>query len=485
MKIEITASPSKILETRPSKNFLIKIIKGVLRFLEKYFGAEILIKIPPGLYGVDDELLKAVDAAGKLQSLGIIKNIERRGNYPDEPRIYHYHTSSLGKSYGSGVDFFDEKKAIWRSLAEAVERYFWRNSDHFFKKPVNDSYKNLKNKALDIFSLAGFSEEQKSKRPILQFDENSIFKWTRSYSLTEEKKILCPVQLISALYFRQKVKRQENDSRLEPMLRWCITTGLATGRNLEEAVVKGILETIERDAFMIAYLNQLSPPIIDLEHLSEQDEEINKILKNFKRYNLEVYVLQLPTDFPVYVNLAIIVDRSGLGPALSVGASADFDFKTAFLDALSESLVVRYSLKNRFNKEIDLKKISREERLIYWAKTENLSKIEFFLKGPAKKIGLEQNFYEINYNQNYYKEKLKNLADDLKKKNYEACFVELTSKKIKKIILRCVQVVIPKLQPMHLDESIPYFGGKRLKEIPLKFGYQPLKTLNQEPHPFP
>ncbi|MBU2622469.1 MAG: hypothetical protein KKD92_09155 [Proteobacteria bacterium] len=85
MNLEIVASPSKILEIQPSRNFFIKTIKGVLKFLEKYFGSEMLVKIPSGLYGIDNKLLKAVDVAHKLQSLGIIKNITKRPKYFDEP----------------------------------------------------------------------------------------------------------------------------------------------------------------------------------------------------------------------------------------------------------------------------------------------------------------------------------------------------------------------------------------------------------------
>jgi len=272
------------------------------------------------------------------------------------------------------------------------------------------------------------------------------------------------------------------------MLRWSITTGLATGKYLEEAIIKGILEVIERDAFMISYLNKLSPPIIDLEYLSAQDEETARIIKNFKRYNLEIYALQLPTDFSdIYIVAAFIIDCTGLGPALSIGASADFNVKTAFLDALSESLSVRFSLKfkDRFKNKIDLNKIGQEERIIYWAKQENLPKIDFFFKGERIKINLKQDFYKITDDKKYYKEKLKFLVNELRAKNYEACYVELTTPEIKKLNLRSVFVVIPELQPLHLDESIPYFGGKRLKEVPLKLGYQPAEVLNQEPHPFP
>ncbi len=488
IQLATTEQAYKILENRPPRHssFFLKILKKILRFLERYFGYPILIKIPTELSEIGSKNYEIINIAYELQELGIINNIEKRENYPDEPKMYNYHTSSPPRrTYGSGTDFLHKEKALWKALGETTERYLWFNSDWFFRNHKICSYKEIKESALNIFSLAGFSEEQKNKYLILQFDENTVFGWIPANSLVSRKKLFCPIQLVSSYYSKQKTKTPFNEKGGEPMLRWCITTGLATGQSVEEAVVKGILEVVERDAFMISYLNKLSPPIIDLESLSNQDEKIAKIIKNFKRYNLETYILQPPTDFPVHINLAIIIDRSGLGPALSVGASADFDFKTAFLDALSESLIVRCSLKNKFNKEVDFKKIGHKERLIYWSKIENLPKIEFLLKGESIKINLGQNIYKVENNKNYYKEKLKILSKEFKKKNYEACYVELTTKEIKKLGFRCVQVVIPELQPMHLDESMPYFGGKRLKEIPLEFGYQPAEVLNREPHPFP
>ena len=477
IQLEITEPAYEGLEDRPlRRSFSVEIIKKVIKFLEKYLGSTVLIKIPAELSEIEGVAYEFINTAYKLQKLGVINNIIKIIGYPDEPLMYQYYASSVRKATGWGVDFFSKEKALWKSLGEATERYLWYNSDRFFQNRKICSYRDLKGRALNIFSLAGFSEEQKNKHSILQFDENTVFGWIPARFLVSRKILFCPVQLVSAYY---------RDKNTEPMLRWGVTTGLSTGQSLKEAIVKGALEVIERDAFMISYLNKLSPPIIDLEYLSDQDEEIAKIIKNFKRYNLEIYILQLPTDFPVYVNLAILIDRTGLGPAVSVGASANFDFKTALLTSLSESLVVRHSLKNIFKKKIDLKKIGREERVVYWAKPENLPKIEFFLKGEKIKIDLSQGFYKTKNNKNNYKEKLRILNTELEKKNYKTCYVELTTKEIKKIGLRCVQVVIPELQPLHLHESIPYFGGKRLKEVPLKFGYQPAKVLNQIPHPFP
>jgi len=486
-KLEITTSVLKILN-RPPRGFFEKIISGILKFIEKYFGSEILIKIPQLqlFQKINNEIFKIINTAYNLQSLKILKKIQNRPKYPDEPFLYNYYVSSEGKAYGAGVDFFNEEKAIWKSIAEATERHLWYNSDNFYKNNFKrTSYKTIKDSALNIFSLAGFSEKQKNKFLHLQFNENTTFNWILANSLILNKKIFLPLQLISAFYCN-KIWDKNKSEKNEPMLRWSITTGLATGRNLKEAIVKGILEVIERDAFMISYLNKLSPPIIDLEYLSIQDEEIAKITRDFNRYNLEIYALRLPTDFSgVYIVAVLIIDRTGLGPALSIGANANFDFKTTFLNALSESLIVRYSLKEKFRREINLKNINRETRLIYWSKLKNLPKIDFFLRGSKIKVDLNKNFYTITEDKKYYQEKLKILTNELMTKNYETCYVELTTQEIKKLGLRSVFVVIPELQPLHLIESIPYFGGKRLKEIPLKLGYQPTKELNKIPHPFP
>ncbi|MEK7553110.1 MAG: YcaO-like family protein [Patescibacteria group bacterium] len=497
MKLEITDSPLSFLNNSHKKTFKIKIIRGILKFLEKYFGSQLLIKIPLYLQKINKinpEIFKLINFSNKCQELNIIKTIIKGQSYPDELFAYNFYTISSSSPYGNGngIDLLNEENAIWKSLGEVIERYFWYNSDHFFKNKIKAPYKDMKNISLNIFSLAGFTEEQKNNIPFLKFNENTIFNWTKIYSLTQKKKIFCPIQLISSLYVKKNLLYPEKNAskiepKTEPMLRWCITTGLAAGQSLEEAIVKGILEVIERDAFMISYLNKLSPPLIDLEYLSAQDEEIAKIVKNFKRYNLEIYALKLPTDFSeVHIIAALIIDRSGLGPALSVGASANFNFKNCLLSSISEALGVRNSMKNKFNSEIDFNNINREGRVLYWAKKENLHKINFFLKGEYLKIDIEKNMYVNKKMKNYYKNKLKFLINKLKQKNYEASYIELTPKNIvKKINIRSTQVIIPELQPLHLEESIPYLGGKRLKEVPLKLGYQPAKILNQIPHPFP
>lgn len=197
-------------------------------------------------------------------------------------------------------------------------------------------------------------------------------------------------------------------------------------------------------------------------------------------------MILLPTDFHVHVILSLIIDRSGKGPAASVGASADFNLKKCFLDALSEALTVRHFLKHRYKKTPASNYVGRDERLLYWAQKENLKKLDFLTKGKLTKVNFGTSITQeragiLRYN----KKQLNVLIEKFIQQKQEVCYVELSSRETRSLGFRTVQVIAPELQPMHLDEIIPYFGGKRLKTVPEKLGYKAAEELNKEPHPFP
>ena len=493
-EIKITLAARELEGLKKEKSLSGKIATAAISFLEKYFGGTITLEMPEVLQEFDPELFPAIQIAEKLQELGIIKKIDKSEKHPDEPFAHRFHiTTQKTTNTGTGADFFSEKDALWKAIGEAVERDIWATENNLVKNVLRLPYEKIAGEALNIFKLAGFSEEQKANNPDFHFDKKTIFGWVPAKPLTgytKDDNVFCPAQLINSFYFRKNVTASEK----EPLLRRCITTGLATGNFLEEAIVKGILEIIERDAYIISYLNRLSPPVIDFENLSYQDEELEKVYKSFKRYNLEVHLVKLPTDFKVHVISAIIIDKTGKGPAFVIGNSAKFDLKTAILGALSEALLIRFSLKNNWEekKEKDLgvsENFGQFDRMIYWARPENFERLTFMTAGENIQLDLvaEGNFFQNGIEkekEGYYKERLTELTKELQEKALEACYVEMTEQGTKKLGIRSVQVVIPELQPIHLEEKYPCLGGKRLQEVPKKLGYTPAENLNKDPHPF-
>jgi ribosomal protein S12 methylthiotransferase accessory factor len=487
MKLAITESAESIIDSNSSGSILNNFKKTLVGFFERYFGSRIALELSEDLYEIDLDLKKPIQIADKLQSLGIVEKIKHQKKFTDEPFIHHYNVipgTKLGG--GAGADFTNKENALWRAIGEATERYLWFNSKDFYGNVVRKSYKEIKEDACDIFSLAGFSDEQKRTEPVLKFDENTTFGWLATFSLTENKNVFCPAQLISARYFRENTKSPAMSQKPEPMLRWSITTGLATGSSYEEAAAKGILEVLERDAYIISYLNKISPPMLDLGYLSRQDEELRNIFESIARYNLEIYLLELPTDFSVHPILAMIIDRTGKGSALIVGIAAHFDLRSAILSALAEALAIRTRNKETYRNDYvcNLNELGMIGRIRYWMKEENLPKIDFFLKGTSVKANMPHNFFEPVRDRKYYKEKLGELKEQLREKNYHAYLADLTTKETKKVGFHSVIAVMPELQPMHLQETIPCFGGKRISDLPQKLGYTALKNPNTIPHPF-
>lgn len=470
-QLSVTDSAEDFVEHHFRRGFTKNVMIVLIGLLERMFGTRPLIEIPPELYDESPERIKLSAIISKLREIGVVDSVRlNMFNFSDEPFQY----SADAGIHGHGHDFFLQETAIWKALGEGVERHYWLDSDSFYKnKTITSPYREIEHSALDIFKLAGFSDEQKQKHSSLQFDKDTEFAWVHTESLTENNAVYCPLSLVSGKYF---------DSTKEPMLRWGITTGLATAATRKSAVLKGLLEIIERDSFMISYLNKLSPPTIDLDSINEIDDTLHTIVKNISSYNIEPHLVVLPTDFPVHVVLAVLRDKTNKGPAITLGARAGFDISKCVLDALSEALIVRYVVKDMLDVRVDTSSVGRTERILYWTKHENKHKLDFLLDGDAKPL---RSFANLPINKEGDDKKLSQILNTVNEMGYKAYTIEITPPEVGKIGFRSFFSIVPELQPMHLEESVPYIGGNRLKQVPEKFGYVPLNKLNDEPHPFP
>jgi len=77
--------------------------------------------------------------------------------------------------------------------------------------------------------------------------------------------------------------------------------------------------------------------------------------------------------------------------------------------------------------------------------------------------------------------KLDSIKRDLKKKNLEYYYKDVTHGRVKKYGIFVTKVLIPDLNPLTLDFEYPYFGGRRLTSMKSK---HKIKILNTRPHPF-
>lgn len=465
--VEVRARQVSVHTNRKRAGLLTRMFRGTTESNEH---RSIPIK---DLVAGEPHLQEAFGVVKRLVDNGTIERITAIQSFHDEPRAYEFYGSG-----GGGIHFFDKESALWAAIAESLERRIWKSETDYFKNPATLTIAEaVARGGLDPARFAGFSEHQRASLPNLSFTPNAALLWIEGLSHISGKSTLVPAHVVSRAWFGKAVIEARN----EPYVRAPITTGLATGRTLEEAALRGFLEVIERDAFMVTYLNQLALPRLDLEELRKTDAHVGEVVSAFKRYRLETHAVLLLTDFNVPVVLSIVIDRTGKGPAISVGAKASFSLKDALMGALSESLAVRLSSRRKEKVPLPQKeRFNRKERLAWWADPAQLPLIDPLIRGSLVQPALEGEGGAMSA-----RDQLEQLTQHCKNKGYEAIAVDLSSSTCNVSSLKVAFSIIPELQPLHLDETYPAFGGRRLTEIPREKGYEPRGSVFTEPHPFP
>ncbi len=475
----------KLRQKKPvSFNFILNKFRfTLLEFIEDIIGTKFYIS--------DDQLLpnislKVKRLAANLIKKKIITKLEKISHTrPDEPKIIEYQSripsvlpdislysdgSGSFSDMGGGSDL-EEEKALLKAIGEAVERLslcIYREENL-----VLSSYRKVSGKAVDPLSFVGISEAQRKLDRILRIDNESIFRWVECFSLLNKKKVLIPAQLI---YIGYKYHLRE------PIIREQISTGAAAADSFEEAAYKGACEMVERDAFMVSYFNKLSLPIIDLEAID--DKMFQELLAKFKRYNLELYVVDITTDISIPSMSAVIIDRSGVGPVVHIGNKTSLNIKNAVIGAVYEALHGRLGyrrilpLSDPFKKRMKVLKSDPsqiktfDDRFLYWASLDMINKLEFFFNGPKKRLSKKK----LNKYENVSaKEKLKIVVNLFKDKNIDVYGIDITSPLVREEGIYVAKVVSPQLQPLYLNEGVKHLSGRRLFSE---------DKLNPLPHPF-
>jgi ribosomal protein S12 methylthiotransferase accessory factor len=138
-------------------------------------------------------------------------------------------------------------------------------------------------------------------------DDQSKIGWTRAVELPDRSEAFAPASLVY-LYFNTE----------GPEGYFCPPTsnGLAAGPSLDAAILGGLYELIERDAFLLTWMNRLPAPHVDYAGIGGIADRIRS---HYARFGVEALVFDLTTDIGVPVMMAMAVDRSGEGPAVVVG----------------------------------------------------------------------------------------------------------------------------------------------------------------------
>ncbi|MEC4017643.1 TOMM precursor leader peptide-binding protein [Streptomyces sp. H27-D2] len=237
-----------------------------------------------------------------------------------------------GLSGGKGVTALEAEVG---ALCEAVERYCGtRQGD---EPTVHDSLRGLGDQALHPNSCQLFDERQFRDRarwnaihPAFQqicapFDQRRPTDWTPVWSLTSRSHRLLPT---SMLYYTPRTVGAAGG------LPWADSNGNAAGTSLEDAVVQGFLELVERDAVALWWYNRTRRPAVDLDAFDQP--WLAELRAAYGRMNRELWVLDLTSDFGVPVMAALSRRTDKPAEDIAFGFGAHFDPELALRRAITE-----------------------------------------------------------------------------------------------------------------------------------------------------
>lgn len=460
-------------------------IASFIHFLEHRLGAEFVYD--QARIGYEPvELIPLLELAETLRTRGILRSYKRTPSLPDEPKTAGWYAEyALGDSrYESagGSSLSDQSLALTETLAEAIERNAWFTYNEFPNSLI--ATVTCIKKERDFIHpgrFAGYSEAQREDNPQLLLKPTDSFRWIKGHSWTGNTSIWVPVQIVSG----HARLRSFSLSSGEPAIRMSTTTGMATHPLRTNALLSGALEVIERDAYMITWLNQLSPPRVDLDKLSQESGSLTQLLASCHQYHLQPHVLRLPTDAPAYAVCVMLEDTTGTLPRFSLGLKAHrnpvYAVEKAILEALRMHQTARkqkLSPQNKWDPATKATDITHYDRLLYWAEPGRSDRLAFLIQGDI--LPLKKEAWEIDTEEEHFAR----IVNWCREKNYELASVDFSAAPANVPNWYIEFVVIPELQSTYFNEKLPQTGGKRLRDIPLQFGYKPRKPYTTDPHPF-
>lgn len=217
------------------------------------------------------------------------------------------------------------------ALCEAIERY--SGTFHGDEERVAGSFRSLGAQAIHPNTCLLYDERQFADRAAWNsahapfqhvaepFDQDAVLDWTPVWSMTEQRHRLMPTAM---LYYGAPGNRYMTAD----------SNGNAAGSSLEDAVLQGLLEVVERDAVALWWYNRTRQPAVDLAAFDDKwTAEARRVHSLLGR---TVWVLDLTTDIgvPVMVALSRRVDA---GPEdIMMGFGAHLDPCVALRRAITE-----------------------------------------------------------------------------------------------------------------------------------------------------
>ncbi len=352
---------------------------------------------------------------------------------------------------------------------------------------IRDSYRNLGGKALHPLKIGVHEDDvyAKSDFPYVKFDPDNEMNWVWGHSFLQDRPILVPELLA---YYSMGC----GDGFV-----YETSNGCALGGTLEEAIFYGIMEVIERDAFLMTWYAQLNLPRLD--PMSAGDKELKLMVEQMREIGgYELYLYNATLEHGIPSVWAMVKNRKQRGMNLLCAAGAHLDPLRAAKSAVYELAGMVMSFEEKFEsgkseylelyQDSSLVKSMDDHAMLYGLK-EAEERLQFLLDENRRTQTFDEAF-NWKHRHSDLTDDLTDVLDVFKKLELEVIVVDQTTPEIRRNDLQCVKVLIPGMLPMTFGNDFKRVKGlERVLTVPAELGYYKEQLtydqLNPKPHPFP
>ncbi len=420
---------------------------------------------------------------------GIVRRLSRIPRDPTEPdrpivvraELSNHHFLARDQepftiASGKGMK---QSAAETSALGEALERYGAAQWD--LHQIVRARARDLDLPAVTPEALVLYADEQYAQLKYERWREDARIGWVEARRVHDNERVFVPALGTFLDY-----------AATEPGEYLCQVTsnGLAAGPSLASAILSGLYEVLERDAFMIGWLRRRPGVKVDAD--TARDPTLIDLARAYGRRGVELHLVLLETDHSVFVCAAFGVDSNSATdrPAVVVGLGADLDWRAAARRAALEVGQVRPALRARLRNPDTRRRLAElladpmqvadlEDHDLLYADVSQLHHLGHWLDSPSgdPEPGPRTDDAAMT---------LESIARELAASGTDIVYVNLTPADLESLGVSVVRVHVPGFQPIHFGAYEARLGGDRVWTYGGRRGAaveRDLATLNLQPHP--
>jgi oxazoline/thiazoline synthase len=375
-----------------------------------------------------------------------------------------------GRSAGKGRTDIQARAS---GFCEAIERYsgVWQGDE--IRKLA--SFQKLGERAIHPNACMNFSQQQYENRAEWNtqchgwfqknpepFDEEREIDWTPVWSLTERDFKYLPTAYCYYGY-----------PQIERLDCWADSNGCASGNTIEEAILQGFMELVERDSVAIWWYNRLQKPQVDLD--SFDDAYIRDLQQYYQELGRELWILDITSDLNIPTFAAISRRKDRPVEDIILGYGTHFDPTIALSRAVTELNQILPSVLSANADGTTHYPQYTDPLAIEWWKTATLAEHPYLIPDPKLTPKILTDYHQIASN---------DLFDDVKlcqkiveEKNMQILVLDQTRPDIG---LRVAKVIVPGLRHMWKR-----FGAGRLYEVPVEMGWLTTSLTEERLNAYP